>query len=155
QSGGQIAEDLIASGRTVFIATGRVGRAPRRLRGRDTLVWLTESGWMTQRPEDLTDRSMMRAPQPLISGIGPLGKSLSLQDLARQGATLLGHLEAADGTRLRLADDLDAHIRQGDAMSATVRSHIDDYVARAGIDAPLSGDDPVDAPAPAARQDAP
>jgi len=151
QSGGQIAEDLIDAGRTVYIATGRVGRAPRRVRGRDTFAWLCESGWMTQRPEDLPDRSMIRAAQPLISGIGRRGKTLSLQDVARQGATLLGHLESADGMRLRFADDLDAHIRQGDQMSAAVRRHVDEYLIRAGISAPPSDDDPADDPAPAAR----
>jgi len=50
QSGVQIAEDLLDAGREVYLATGQVGRAPRRVRGRDTLVWLTESGWMDQRP---------------------------------------------------------------------------------------------------------
>ncbi|HKY51211.1 MAG TPA: NAD(P)/FAD-dependent oxidoreductase, partial [Candidatus Limnocylindria bacterium] len=155
QSGAQIAEDLVAAGRTVYLATGRVGRAPRRLRGADTLVWLCESGWMTQRPEDLADRSLIRAAQPLISGIGPRGKSLSLQDLARQGVTLLGHLDAADGTRLRFADDLDAHVRQGDALSQNIRTHIHEYLARAGIDAPASDPDPVDEPAASSRYESP
>jgi len=94
---------------------------------------------------------MIRAAQPLISGIGRRGKTLSLQDVARQGATLLGHLESADGMRLRFADDLDAHIRQGDQMSAAVRRHVDEYLIRAGISAPPSDDDPADDPAPAAR----
>lgn len=155
QSGAQIAEDLVAAGRNVYLSTGRVGRGPRRLRGRDTLVWLCESGWMTQRPEDLADRAMIRAAQALISGVGPLGKSLSLQDLARQGVTLLGHLETADGTRLRFADDLDAHVRQGDTMSATIRKHVDEYIARAGIDAPPSEPDPIDEPAAPARYTSP
>jgi putative flavoprotein involved in K+ transport len=155
QSGAQIAEDLVDAGRTVHLSTGRVGRGPRRLRGRDTLVWLCESGWMMQRPEDLSDRAMIRAAQALISGVGPLGKSLSLQDIARQGVTLLGHLEAADGMRLRFADDLDAHVRQGDAMSATIRKHVDEYIVRSGIEAPPSAPDPIDEPAAASRYTSP
>lgn len=151
QSGCQIAEDLLDAGREVYLSTGRVGRAARRLRGRDTIAWLCESGWMAQRPDELTDRSVIRAAQPLISGVGPRGKTISLQDVARQGAMLLGHLEAADGTRLRFADDLDAHVRQGDTVSAMVRKHLDDYISRAGIDAPPSDPDPADEPATQTR----
>ena len=36
QSGCQIAEDLLSAGRTVYLCTSKVGRAPRRYRGRDS-----------------------------------------------------------------------------------------------------------------------
>jgi len=147
QSGCQIAEDLLDSGREVYLATGTVGRAPRRLRGRDTLVWLSESGWMAQRPEDLPDRAAIRAAQPLISGVGVRGHTISLQWLAQHGVTLLGHLEGADGTRLRFANDLAEHVRQGDEGSAKIRQHLEDYIARRGLDAPPSEVDPADEPA--------
>jgi putative flavoprotein involved in K+ transport len=155
QSGCQIAEDLLDAGREVYLATGNVGRLPRRLRGRDTLVWLGESGWMTQRPQDLADPALMRAAQPLISGVGPRGHTVSLQSLARRGVVLLGHLEGAEGTRLHFADDLAAHVRQGDEGSARIRRHVDEYIARRGIDAPPSEEDPADEPADAAELHAP
>ena len=146
QSGGQITEDLLDAGREVYLATGTVGRAPRRMRGRDTLAWLSESGWMAQRREDLPDPAAIRAAQPLISGVGPRGHTISLQSLARRGVTLLGHFESADGTRLRFGDDLAEHVRQGDEGSAKIRQHVDDYIARSGIDAPASDADPADEP---------
>jgi putative flavoprotein involved in K+ transport len=155
QSGCQIAEDLLDAGREVYLATGRVGRSPRRLRGRDTLAWLAESGWLTQRPEELTDRAVMRAAQPLISGVGPRGHSVSLQWLAARGVTLLGHLEAAEGDRLRFADDLTEHVRIGDEGSAQIHRHVDEYIARSGIDAPANEDDAGDARANGASFDAP
>ena len=147
QSGCQITEDLLDAGREVYLATSKVGRAPRRLRGRDTLVWLAESGWMAQRPVDLPDPAAIRTPQPQISGVGPRGHTVSLQSLARRGVTLLGHLESADGTRLRFADDLAEHVRSGDEGSAKFRQHVDDYIARSGLDAPASEPDPADEPA--------
>jgi putative flavoprotein involved in K+ transport len=155
QSGCQIAEDLLDAGREVYLATGTVGRSPRRLRGGDTLAWLAESGWMAQRPEDLPDPAMMRAAQPQISGVGPRGHTVSLQSLARRGVTLLGHVESADGTRLRLGDDLAQHARHGDEISANIRQHIDDYISRCGIVAPPSDPDPADEPADAASFSAP
>ena len=147
QSGAQIAEDLVDAGREVYLSTGTVGRLPRRLRGRDSLMWLAESGWMTQRPQDLADPALMRAAQPLISGVGPLGHSVSLQSLARRGVMLLGHFESADGRRLRFGDDLAQHVRDGDESSAKMRQHVDDHIARQGIDAPTSDPDPADEPA--------
>jgi putative flavoprotein involved in K+ transport len=147
QSGCQITEDLLDAGREVYLATGTVGRAPRRLRGRDTLAWLSVSGWMAQRREDLPDPAGIRAAQPLISGVGPRGHTVSLQALARRGVTLLGHFESADGTRLRFGDDLAQHVRLGDEGSAKMRQHVDDYIARSGIDAPASEVDPADEPA--------
>jgi putative flavoprotein involved in K+ transport len=62
QSGCQITEDLRAGGRRVILATSRVGRLPWRHRGRETVQWLVEAGFMDQRPRDLPDPSAMRAP---------------------------------------------------------------------------------------------
>jgi putative flavoprotein involved in K+ transport len=144
QSGGQIAEDLREAGREVYLATGTVGRAPRRMRGRDTLAWLAESGWMTQRLADLPDPAAARLAQPLISGVGALGHTISLQALARDGVTLLGHFESASGTRLRFSDDLPQHVRFGDEAAARMRRHVDDYIQRSGLEAPPSEHDPAD-----------
>jgi len=45
QSGVQIAEDLIDSGRRVFISTSQVARVPRRYRGKDIVDWLMLTGF--------------------------------------------------------------------------------------------------------------
>ena len=152
QSGVQIVEDLLDDGREVLLSTGRVGRAPRRLRGRDTLVWLTETGWLDQRPADLPDPATVRLAQPLISGVGPLGHTVSLQSLAERGATLLGHFESADGTRVRFAPDLAEHVAFGDETARRMRQHVDDHIARSGITAPPSDPDPADEPVAGGRR---
>ena len=146
QSGVQIAEDLLDADHQVYLSTGQVGRAPRRLRGRDTLVWLTETGWMDQRPGDLPDPAMQRWAQPLISGVGPLGHTVSLQSLAARGVQLLGHLEGAEGTRVRFASDLRQHIGFGDEIARRMRQHVDEHVTRRGIAVPPSEPDPADEP---------
>ena len=155
QSGCQIAEDLLEAGREVYLATGRVGRVPRRVRGRDTLVWLTETGWMEQRPQDLPDPAMTRLAQPQISGVGPRGRTLSLQSLAARGVTLLGRLEGFEGATARFAQDLRAHLGFADEASAQMRKHIDDHIAEQGIAATASEVDPADAPCDPAAFDAP
>jgi len=146
QSGVQIAEDLVEAGREVTLSTGRAGRSPRRLRGRDTLSWLCETGWMDQRPADLADPAMQRWANPQISGVGPLGHTVSLQGLAARGVTLLGRFESADGTRARFAPDLPQNIAFADAYSKWSRQHVDEHIARLGMLAPDSDPDPADAP---------
>src|SRR5262245_52810727 len=42
QTGLQLAEELFAAGRAVYIAVGSAGRVPRRYRGRDVFAWITE-----------------------------------------------------------------------------------------------------------------
>ena len=146
QSGCQIAEELLDAGRDVYLATGTVGRLPRRLRGRDSLLWLTETGWFDQRPSDLPDPAIMRAAQPMISGVGKRGHTVSLQSLAARGATLLGRLVGASGTRLRFAPDLAEHLRWADDWSRRIRAHVDEHIARSGLTAPSSESDPADEP---------
>ena len=90
QSGGQIAADLRASGREVYLATSRVARFPWSYRGRPTLERLVEAGFYDHRPADLPDPGSMRAPQPLVASGG---RDLSLRTLARSGVRLVGRSE--------------------------------------------------------------
>jgi putative flavoprotein involved in K+ transport len=142
QSGYQIAEELLGAGRRVVVATSRVGRAPARHRGRDTLELLVEAGFFDQRPDDLPDPSVMQAPQPLLA---PGGRSASLQTLLRAGATLTGRLLAVDGRELRFDDSAAANIAAADAFATRIRDLLDEAVRPNGS-APAVEPDPADAP---------
>lgn len=133
QSGCQIAEDLRAGGREVVLATSPVGRAPTPYRGRDTIDWLVEAGFFDQRPQDLPDPSMMRAPNPLLA---PGGRSLSLQALARAGVTLVGRPVAMDRERVSFDASVAANMAAADAFAERARDMVDDIIRRHGLDAP-------------------
>ena len=148
QSGGQVAEDLLDAGRTVYLATSRVGRAPRRYRGRDIVAWLNDVGFLAHTVATLPNPAMQFAPWPIISGLGRFGHTLSLQLLAERGAHLLGRVSGAEGGRLLLTDDLGANIAWGDARSAELTRMIDGWIAGHGIDAPPPEPDPADEPHP-------
>jgi putative flavoprotein involved in K+ transport len=154
QSGCQIVEELLEAGRRVYLATSRVGRLPRRYRGRDTLEWRVEMGFYDQNRESLDESEPLRAPIPIATGVRG-GHTLSLQQFARDGAVLLGHLNGVADTRIRLAADLAENVRFGDEFAAKVRSMIDDYVWRERIDAPPAEDNPVEAPEPRLGSDPP
>ncbi len=148
QSGGQIAEDLLDAGRTVYVCTSTVARVRRRYRGRDMLERLAAAGFFDQRPEQLPDPAMQFAAQPIISGVGRYGHTLSLQFLAARGAILLGRLRDVGDGRLILDDTVGRDIRFGDEKSAEFRQLIDEGLRTAGIDAPPPEPDEADEPHP-------
>ena len=140
QSGGQIAEDLAEAGRTVFLSTGRVGRLQRRYRGRDIAIWLVESGLFDVPRKEFVQPSGRVAGRALLGAV----HTISLQSLSAQGVVLLGRLTGTDGEHVTFADDLGENIRFADEFSASVRRQIDEYITRAGIDAPEAKPDPAE-----------
>ncbi len=144
QSGGQIAEDLAMAGRVVFLSTGRTGRKPRRYRGRDVSFWEQESGLY-----DIPRKNFV-GPDGRIPGRALIGArhTISLQSLSAQGVVLLGRFIGVADSRLAFADDVRENIRLGDEAAAKTRRHIDDHIARHGLNAPAAIDDPAETVAP-------
>ncbi|KRB34639.1 FAD-dependent oxidoreductase [Mesorhizobium sp. Root695] len=141
QSGAQIAEDLTETGRTVFLATSRVGRLSRRYRGRDIMIWLVESGFLDVRREEIIRLAGRVPPRGLLGA----EYTLSLQGLSARGIVLLGRFAGVEGGGcLLFDDDLEANVRFADEASANVKRYIDEYISRSGIDAPLSEPDPAE-----------
>jgi putative flavoprotein involved in K+ transport len=141
QSGAQIAEELAEAGRTVFLATSRVGRLPRRYRGRDIMIWLLECGFLDVRREEVIRLAGRIPPRGVLGSV----HTISLQALSAQGVVLLGHFTGLeDGGRLSFADDLDTNVRFADEASDNIKRHIDEYISRAGIDAPVPEPDPAE-----------
>jgi putative flavoprotein involved in K+ transport len=149
QSGVQIAEDLLDSGRTVYLSTSAVARLRRRYRGRDALEWLVDAGRFYGVP-------LPRLPDPQVrfhtlwttSGVGRFGHTVSLQSLADRGATLLGRPVAVDGHRVRLDDTVGANIAFGDRRSAEFNAELAAIVESSGLQPPPLEPDPADVPHP-------
>jgi len=150
QSGGQIVEDLLEADRIVHLATSRVARFRRRVCGRDILEWLVPAGFLDVPPESLPDPAMQVEPQPLISGVGRYGHTLSFQWLESLGARLHGRLQSVEGGRLTFRDDLAGNIRYADERSSEATRQVMAGLAKAGLRSSLPPleDDPADAPHP-------
>jgi putative flavoprotein involved in K+ transport len=146
QSGVQIADDLLDAGQRVYLSTSRVGRMPRTYRGRDAFDWMRDAGQLDL-PSERAERAVIDATPPQISGAAG-GRTVSYQQLARRGATLLGHATDCDGRRLALAPDLGANVRFADEASTVVRAAWDKWAGASGIDGQLPRrPDPADEPA--------
>jgi putative flavoprotein involved in K+ transport len=151
QSGGQIAEDLLAAGREVHLAVSTCPEAPRRYRGHDILYWLLQAG--IHGPEyginaltvgQLPSPAARFACNPLLSGTDG-GHDIHLRELGRQGVQLHGHLEAADDGELTFTDDLPQRLATVEAgFGQRMGRALDAYIAAAGIDAPEALPAPAD-----------
>lgn len=139
-SGAQIADELREAGREVVLAVGRHTRLPRRYRGHDVLAWLSALGVLDRSRDTLRDPT---APpdEPSLQLVGRVARrDVDLASLQRRGVTLTGRLLAANGTHLRLAEDLAAHTRAADATMARLLRRIDALADRVGA---APSDDPV------------
>jgi len=134
QSGAQIAEELYQSGRRVYLSVSRCGRAPRRYRGRDTMWWLLEMGRLDQ-PVDRLAAETGSAYNSHVSGNNG-GHDLNLHQFARDGVVLLGRLDDAADMKLRCAPDLGQNLRTADEAAAQIKTRIDEFIRKTGIEAP-------------------
>jgi putative flavoprotein involved in K+ transport len=142
QSGAQIAEELHASGRDVYLSVGSSGRAPRRYRGHDIIWWLLTVGFFDQTFEDAPEPKSRERGIPHLSGKDG-GHTLNLHRFARDGVHLLGRVRGAGGTTLRLAGDLHENLAKSDGFAVHATQVIDGFIARTGMDAPLPENEPL------------
>ncbi len=134
-SGCQIADELLRSGRRVFLSVSRHTRVPRRYRGKDVIWWYDELGRFDVNVDTFPGRRY--PPTSIMTGVNG-GYDLDPRRLGNDGATLLGRVLGAEDATLALANDAGpileaadksyaAFIRDADALAETpaVRSTLD------------------------------
>jgi putative flavoprotein involved in K+ transport len=146
QSGVQITEDLIDSGKQVYLSTSPVARVPRRYRGKDIVEWLNMIGYYDMKTTDIKDPGTIKARFPQISGVGKQGHTVSLQSLAKKGAVILGRTMNADSSVIYIQPDAVSNIQFADEASKTVKGMIDRYIIKSGALAPDPEEDASDYP---------
>ncbi len=130
-SGVQIAAEVQASGRKVFLAVGPHDRPPRSYRGRDFCWWLGALGkWDMAAPPAGAEHVTIA-----VSGANG-GHTVDFRGLAASGITLLGRANGfADGI-LEVGADLGANIARGDENYLSLLTEADEYIERNGLDLP-------------------
>jgi putative flavoprotein involved in K+ transport len=135
QSGCQIADELMRSGRTVYLSVGRCPSAPRRYRGRDFSYWFMHSGFGDQTVDTLPSPAVRLLCNVPISG-NDGGHDCHPRWLAERGAILVGRLVGLDGPTVRFSPELEADLAWGDERRAVILRTFDEYIAASGISAP-------------------
>ena len=132
QSGCQIAEELLAAGRKVYLSVGRCPWLPRRYRGRELIEWMSDLGLADQTVDTLpSPEARLLCNTPVSGNDG--GHDCNPRWLARRGAVLLGRVEAIEGSKIVIGSGLEESLRAGDAFVAEFKKKVDALVAAKGL----------------------
>ena len=130
-SGTQIADELLRSGRRVYLSIGPHDRPPRRYRGHDFVWWLGALGiWDLKVSAPNTEHATIA-----VSGAYG-GQTVDFRRLAARGMNLLGRAESYEDGVLHFAPDLAHNIARGDANYLSLLDRADEYAAKHRLDLP-------------------
>lgn len=135
QSGTQLALELHEAGREVVLSTSRVGRLPRRYRGKDAIGWQADMGFLDRHARALETPAHRFNPDPHLSGRNG-GETLDLRAFARRGISLAGRLTAIEAGHIGFGDELPQHLVFADQFARNFAQRVDSFIAEHGVDAP-------------------
>ncbi|WP_328593542.1 flavin-containing monooxygenase [Brucella tritici] len=130
-SGGQIAEELVDTGRKVYLSLGRHIRPPRFYRDREGAYWTGVLGRWDTVNRDKNVQNIALA----ISGVHTK-MPIDYRLLASKGAVLVGRTEGYSDGRLIFAGDLAKNIEEGNKSYLNTLDVIDQYIEYNGLDLP-------------------
>lgn len=129
QSGLQIAFELAHAGRPVTVAIGRHGWVPRRVYGRDQMLWRWDIG---DYRSIVGDARNPKADYPFTFLARWGADDFNVRTVWRTGARLVGHVAGVEGTRLPLSADLAELLRSGDQVAREFVGRIRDFARGRG-----------------------
>lgn len=134
-SGVQIAEELMRSGRRVYLSVGPHHRPPRAYRGRDFCWWLGVLGhWDAEQMSPGTEHVTIA-----VSGANG-GKTIDFRELAHQGMTLVGRTQVFKEGKAIFESDLRENLAAGDENYLSMLDAADRYAKRNGLTLPEEPD---------------
>jgi putative flavoprotein involved in K+ transport len=137
-SGCQIGDELLRTGRTVFLSVSRHRRVPRRLRGKDVYWWLDRMGRFAQTIDSLPGRHW--PPSTVVTGLSG-GYDVNVRQMAADGIRVLGRvIGASDGT-LAVARNANEVLDEADAAFAGFLAAAREFAAT-NPDVELSEEEP-------------
>ena len=134
-SGVQIADELLRSGKKVYLSVGPHHRPPRSYRGHDYVWWL---GVLGKWDAAAVEPGMEHVTISVSGAYG--GHTIDFRRLAARGMSLVGMTQSFNDGLLRFAPDLADNIAQGDANYLSVLDEADAYVARYNLGLPEEPD---------------
>ena len=136
QSGAQIAEDLFLDGREVHLSVGSAPRSPRRYRGKDVVDWLDRMGYYSMPIAEHPDPRAVRSKTNHVLTGRDGGREIDLRARAMEGLHLHGRLRSITADDILFSDDLATNLDKADAVYCRIRTSIDHWIAKEGIEAP-------------------
>jgi putative flavoprotein involved in K+ transport len=110
-SGCQIADELLRSGRSVYLSVSRHRRVPRRFRGKDAYWWLEALGRFAQTIDSFPARQY--PPSTVVTGVNG-GYDVNVRQLAVDGVKVIGRIIGAAGTNLAVQTNANQVLDEAD-----------------------------------------
>ena len=110
-SGCQIADELLRSGRRVYLSVSRHRRVPRRLGGRDIYWWLEKMSRLAQTIDSFP--SGQWPPSILVTGVNG-GYDVNVRQLAADGTRVIGRVTDAAGTHVAVDGNANQILNEAD-----------------------------------------
>ena len=130
-SGSQIAQELMLSGKKVFLSIGPHNRPPRRYRGKDNVWWFGVLGvWQKKTPDPNTQHVTIA-----VSGYAG-GKTIDFRKFANQGMNLVGMTKDFKEGKLLFENDLKINLDNGDKNYLSVLDQADEYIEKNNLNFP-------------------
>ncbi|HXF59842.1 MAG TPA: hypothetical protein VN539_08450, partial [Candidatus Saccharimonadales bacterium] len=151
QSGCQLADELLAADREVYLSVGKCPWLPRRYRGREVMEWLVDLGLADQTVDTLPSPAARLVCAFPVSGDNG-GHDCNPRWLARRGAILLGRVEGVEGWKVRIGPGLEETLKECDRVLDEFRKRVDAFVDASKIPAPAPEPEEPKIPAPGIRE---
>ena len=135
QSGSQIAEELNENERSVYLSVSATGRIPRRYRSKDVYIWMKKMGYFIHKVNELQSPHDKFAPSAHSTGKNG-GHTINLHQFAKDGITLIGRIQDANGNQIILRPDLKDNLAFADKFEDDFTKEIDEYIRSEHLDVP-------------------
>lgn len=132
QSGAQIAEDLLVSGKNVWLAVSKCGRRPRSYRGKDSSWWNYNMGSFDKTVDQVPFENRWKCSPHTSGSMG--GHDINLLDLSEKGLNLIGSINQCDKNKLLINDDLYNNIKYSDDHAINWAKGVDKFIDEKKMD---------------------
>ena len=126
QSGAQIAEDLLESGKEVWLAVSKCGRRLRKYKGKDSSWWNYKMGLFDKTVNEVPFNDRWKCSPHTSGGRG--GHDINLMDLAEKGLNLCGSVHKCSGNKVIFNDDLYNNLKFSDDFALNWCKKVDDFI---------------------------
>ena len=134
QSGSQIAEDLLESGREVWLAVSKCGRRLRNYRGKDSSWWNYKMGLFDKTVDEVPFSERWKCSSH-TSGVRG-GHDINLMDLSEKGLNLCGSVHHCSSNKIIFKDDLYRNLKFSDESAINWSKRVDDFILQKNMVTP-------------------
>jgi putative flavoprotein involved in K+ transport len=135
QSGAQIVEDLMDSGRKVWLAVSKCGRRPRNYRGKDSSWWNYKMGIFDKTVEEIPFKERWKGSAHTSGSKG--GHDINLMDLAEKGLHLCSSVKNCSFQKIVFNNDLYENLKFSDNYAINWSKNVDDYILKTNLKMPF------------------